>query len=88
MFVDVNKISTSAVWRTRKLGDRFSKIGTGSKKFNDYLTNSKVDYELRDKLPILASQNNVLVVLGDDVSENVKIDANTDEIVKITFESL
>ena len=88
LFVDVNKISTNAVWRTRKLGDRFSKIGTGSKKFNDYLTNSKVDYELRDKLPILASQNNVLVVLGDDVSENVKIDANTDEIVKITFERL
>jgi hypothetical protein len=27
-----------------------------------------------------------LVVLGDDISENVKIDANTDEIVKITFE--
>jgi len=88
LFVDANKISTSAVWRTRRLGDRFSKIGTGSKKFNDYLTNSKVDFELRDKLPILAANNNVLVVFGDDVSEYVKIDASTDEIVKITFESL
>ena len=88
LFVDVNKISTNAVWRTRKLGDRFSKIGTGSKKLNDYLTNNKVDYELRDKLPILAVDKNVLVVLGDDVSENVKIDATTDEIVKITFQTL
>ena len=88
LFVDVNKISTSAVWRTRKLGDKFSKIGTGSKKLNDYFTNNKVDYELRDRLPILAVDENVLVVLGDDVSENVKIDATTDEIVKITFEIL
>lgn len=88
LFVDVNKISTNAIWRTRKIGDRFSKIGTGSKKFNDYLTNNKVDFELRDKLPILAVENNVLVVFGDDVSENVKIDSTTDEIVKITFESL
>jgi len=36
----------------------------------------------------LAANNNVLVVFGDDVSEYVKIDASTDEIVKITFESL
>lgn len=88
LFVDVNKISTSAVWRTRKLGDKFSKIGTGSKKLNDYFTNNKIDYELRDRLPILAVDENILVVLGDDVSENVKIDATTDEIVKITFEIL
>jgi tRNA(Ile)-lysidine synthase len=88
LFVDANKISTNAVWRTRKLGDKFSKIGTGSKKLNDYLTNNKVDHDLRNKLPILASGETVLVVAGDDVSENVKIDATTDEIVKITFDAL
>lgn len=88
LYVDANKISTNAIWRTRRLGDKFSKIGTGSKKFNDYLTNSKVDFELRDSLPILAVEQNVLVVANDDVSENVKIDATTDEIVKITFEQL
>lgn len=88
LFVDSSKISTSAVWRTRRLGDKFSKIGTGSKKLNDYFTNNKVDFELRDKIPILASGESVLVICGDDVSENVKIDANTDEIVKITFELL
>ena len=88
LFVDAGKISANAVWRTRKLGDKFAKIGTGSKKFNDYLTNSKIDHELRDKLPILAAGDSVLVVAFDDVSENVKIDANTDEIVKITFQAL
>lgn len=86
LYLDSAKVSTSAVWRTRKAGDKFSKLGTGSKKFNDYLTNNKFDFEQRDKLPILASGENVLVVLGDNISENVKIDATTDEIVKITFE--
>lgn len=88
LYVDSSKISATAVWRTRKLGDKFARIGTGSKKFNDYLTNNKFDFELRDKLPILAVGENVLVILGYDISENVKIDGNTDEIVKITFDNL
>lgn len=88
LFVDASKISNNAVWRTRRIGDKFAKIGTGSKKFNDYLTNSKVDHEIRDRMPILANGDNVLVVAGDDVSENVKLDAGTDEIVKITFETI
>lgn len=88
LYVDANKISTNAVWRTRKLGDKFAKLGTGSKKLNDYFTNSKVDLMLRDTVPILASGESVLVILGDEVSENVKIDGTTEDIVKITFESL
>lgn len=88
LFVDLNKVSNKAVWRTRRLGDKFSKIGTGSKKLNDYLTNKKIDSDVRDFIPLLATDDNVLVVLGDDICENVKIDSNTDEVVKITFERL
>ena len=88
LYVDANKISTGSVWRNRQIGDKFSKIGTGSKKLNDYLTNSKVDFELRDRIPILAVNNQVLVVGFDDVSEYVKIDSSTEEIVKITFEAM
>ena len=88
LFVDINKISTNAVWRTRRLGDKFSKIGTGSKKLNDYFTNNKIDFELRDKIPVLAVESNVLVVMGDDVSENVKIDSMTEEVIKVNYEIL
>lgn len=87
-YVDANKISTEAMWRTRRLGDKFVKLGTGSKKFNDYLTNCKIDFELRDKLPVLAVGDSVLVFASGDVSENVKLDGSTDEIVKIVFERL
>jgi tRNA(Ile)-lysidine synthase len=85
LFVDQGKIRTDAVWRTRRDGDVFAKFGTGSKKLNDYFTDKKVDIDLRDKLPLLCSGNNVLVVAGLDISENVKIDSSTDQIVKLDF---
>lgn len=86
LFIDATKVSNNAVWRTRRNGDRFAKFGTGSKKLNDYLTNKKIDAQNRDNIPLLASGESVLIVLGDDISENVKIDSTTDEIVKITFD--
>ncbi len=88
LFVDSSKISTNAVWRTRRLGDKFAKFGTGSKKLNDYFTNQKIEVEFRDRIPVLATGDQILAIIGDDISENVKIDADTDEIVKITFEKI
>lgn len=85
LFVDYNKIPNNAVWRTRKQGDVFSKLGTGTKKLNDYFTDKKIDIEKRDRIPILAIGNTVLVVLGEDISENVKIDGKTDKAVAIKF---
>ena len=85
LYVDYGKISTDAVWRTRRLGDMFAKFGTGSKKLNDYFTDKKIENLLRDKVPVLASSNQVMVVAGEDISENVKIDGETEQIVAIKF---
>ncbi len=87
-YVDLNKIRTDAVWRTRRDGDIFAKFGTGSKKLNDYFTDKKIDVDMRDKLPLLCLGNTVLVVAGYDISENVKIDSSTDQIVKLDFEHI
>lgn len=88
LYLDYNKVSTDAIWRTRRNGDMFAKFGTGSKKLNDYFTDKKLDIDLRDRVPVLAVDNHVLVVLGDDISENVKIDADTDKIIAIKFNKL
>lgn len=87
LYISLSKLSTSAVWRTRRLGDVFAKLGSGSKKLNDYFTDKKVDVDIRDMIPLLVIQNQVLVVAGLDVSEKVKIDGDTDQIVKISFYS-
>ena len=85
LYVDYNKISTDAIWRSRRIGDMFSKFGTGSKKLNDYFTDKKIENLLRDKTPVLVSGNQVFVVAGQDISENVKIDGETEQIVAIRF---
>lgn len=87
LYVDQSKISTNAVWRTRRFGDVFAKLGSGSKKLNDYFTDKKIDIDVRDKIPVLAVGNQVLVVAGLDVSEKVKIVGDADQIVKISFTS-
>ncbi|MBQ8451796.1 MAG: tRNA lysidine(34) synthetase TilS [Clostridia bacterium] len=85
LFADLDKISAKSVWRFREPGDMFSKLGTGSKKLNDYFTDKKIDMDIRDRLPVLANDNQVLVVAENDISEKVKIDGETDTIVKIEF---
>ena len=85
LYADYSKIPVDAVWRKREPGDTFAKLGTGSKKLNDYFTDKKVDFEVRDILPILATESQVLVVACEDVSEKVKIDGDTDQIVRFRF---
>ena len=87
LYFDQGKLSTNAVWRTRRLGDVFAKLGSGSKKLNDYFTDKKIDSDVRDFIPVLAVQHQVCVVAGLDVSEKVKVDGNTDQIIKVTFHS-
>lgn len=84
-YVDLAKIPFSAVWRTRKDGDMFTKFGSGTKKLNDYFTDKKVERSLRDSIPVLAVGNKILVVAGMDISENVKISSKTEQIVKIIY---
>lgn len=85
LFVDLDKIPSDAVWRIRAVGDKFAKLGSGSKSLSDHFTDQKVEHGLRDRLPVLASKQQVLVVAGDEISDYVKISGDTDSIVKISF---
>lgn len=85
LYADMSKIPIGAIWRNRQIGDTFSKLGTGSKKLNDYFTDKKIDSDKRSSLPVLATNNSILVVAENDISEGVKIDGETEQIVKIKF---
>lgn len=86
-YIDYYKISNKAVWRFRKPGDMFAKLGSGSKKLNDYFTDKKIDIDLRDNIPVLAYQNCIYIVAGYDISDLVKIDDETDKVLKISIET-
>ena len=75
--VDMNKIPKNAVWRYREDGDQFTKFGGGTKSLSDYLIDQKVPVRIRNITPVLAVDNDVLIVAGIEISNKVKVDKNT-----------
>ncbi len=75
---DIAKVPTSAVFRTRRQGDVFSKFGGGgTKPLNKYLIDKKIPARLRDSLLLVADGNNVLVICGVEIADSVRIDENS-----------
>jgi tRNA(Ile)-lysidine synthase len=87
IFLDKGKIPEDAVIRYKEKGDVFTKIGGGSKKLVDFFTDKKVPKRLRDEIPLVASGNEVLAILGVTVSDKMKADNTTKQVIKITKES-
>ncbi len=86
LYLDFDKIPNDAVIRTKKPSDSFTKFGGGTKKLNDYLTDIKIPLRLRNTLPVIAVGNIVFAIFGVAVSEKVKVDSSTENIIKITKE--
>ncbi|MCM1289940.1 MAG: tRNA lysidine(34) synthetase TilS [Corallococcus sp.] len=77
--IDVNKIPKSAVFRTCRQGDVFTKFGGGgTKPLNRYLIDKKIPQRLRSQLLLIADGNNVLAVCGVEIADSVKVDAASD----------
>ena len=74
---DFDKLPKDTVWRTKENGDVFNKFGSGTKKLKDYFIDKKIPSRLRSEVPLLVSGNEVLIVLGVEISEKIKIDENT-----------
>ena len=82
-YCDLDKIPSGAVWRTRKQNDKFKKLGSsGHKKLSDYFTDKKMTKNERDTQILLAIGNEILFVVGKDLSDNIKIDNSTKNICK------
>ena len=75
--VDANKIPKNAIWRYRMEGDQFTKFGGGTKSLSDYLIDQKIPVRVRNMTPVLAVDNEILIIAGIEISNKVKIDKNT-----------
>ncbi|MDD2445357.1 MAG: tRNA lysidine(34) synthetase TilS [Clostridia bacterium] len=84
LLVDTKKIPKTAEWRFKQNGDVFHKFGSGTKKLKDYFIDKKIPSRLRNTIPVLANENEVLIIAGIEISENVKVDQNTKTASKIT----
>lgn len=85
---DLSKIPAGAVIRTREDGDVFTKFSGGTKKLGDYFTDKKIPKRERDEIPLVAIGKDVLIVVGTEISDKVKINEITkpEYIFEITSE--
>ena len=78
---DGDKIPSGAVIRTRRDGDVFKKFGGGTKKLKEFLIDKKIPLSKRDSLPLIAKGNNVYLVFGVEISDDIKITKDTKTIL-------
>ena len=82
-YADLNKIPKSAVIRFKKDGDLFTKFGGGTKPLGEYFTDLKIPLRARDYIPVIADKNDVLAIVGVAVSQKIKVDKTTFDIIEI-----
>lgn len=78
---DSDKVPTQAVIRTMKAGDKFTKFGGGTKSLGDWFTDKKIPVRLRGEIPLVADGEDILIVCGYEISDNVKVTKNTHNIL-------
>ncbi len=82
-YADLNKIPKTAIVRTKRNGDVFTKFGGGTKKLSDYLTDKKIPLRTRNHIPVIADGNDILAVFGVAISEKIKVDDNTESVIEL-----
>ena len=85
LYADADKIPKSAIIRTKRDGDKFTKFGGGTKKLNDYLTDKKIPLRIRDNLLVIADGNDILAIFDLAISDKIKVDENTENIISLTI---
>lgn len=85
LVVDGDKVPDGAVIRTRRDGDEFRPYGGGAKKLKEYLIDRKIPLRKRDKLPLLCYNDKVLAIFGVEISDDVKITADTVNALELVY---
>ena len=82
-YADLSKIPQNSVIRFKKDGDIFTKFGGGTKPLGEYLTDLKIPLRKRDFIPVIANGNTILAIVGVAISEKIKVDESTTDIIQI-----
>lgn len=76
--VDADKVSFPLYLRFRLPGDRFSPLGLcGTKKLKDYMIDAHIPVSRRDRIPLLCDQARIIWVIGEQMSDRVRVDKRT-----------
>ena len=84
LFFDKDKLPKNAVLRFRNTGDTITAFGGKTKTLKKFFNDKKIDARISKNMPIIAMENRVLAVCPIDISEDIKVDETTKDIIKIT----
>ena len=87
-FTNFQSTDKNITLRTRKPGDRFQPLGmTHSKKLQDFMVDTKIPSQWRDRIPLITSPKGIAWVAGFRVAEWAKVTEDTDEILEIRLQA-
>jgi len=88
-FVDADKVSFPLYLRSRLPGDRFSPLGlSGTKKLKDYMIDAHIPVCRRDRIPLLCDQTRIIWVIGERISESVRVDDTTRRVLVMHWKEI
>ncbi len=85
-FFDWDRIDGGINVRNRRKGDVFKPLkSNGTKKLKEYFIDNKVPRELRDKIPVIAKESEIVWVIGYKISDKFKVTENTKRILRLEY---
>lgn len=83
---DYDKIKKGFFVRTRQKGDYFVLDADGHhKKLKDYMIDEKIPARLRDSIPVLAIDNEIIWLVGKRIGASFKVTESTTHIIEIQY---
>ena len=87
--LDADKLKWPLVLRRWRKGDRFVPFGmTGSKSVSDFLTDCKVSTPEKQRQFVLVSGDEIVWVVGRRIDDRYKLTAGTENVLRITRETI
>lgn len=84
MNIDYDKICGKIIVRSRKTGDKFSPLGlSGTQSVKDYFINKKIPSFLRNKIPIITCNDEIIGIFPDRIDKKFAVTKNTKKILTI-----
>lgn len=80
----LSNIPDGSVFRYRREGDVFAPFGSKRKLLSDYFTDKKIPKRLRDFVPLLCCGNEVLAIVGMEVSDRCRVKDEQSYVIDFT----
>jgi len=86
VYMDYARIAPPLTIRTPEPGDRIQPLGmSGMKKLKRYFIDRKIPLQIRRQVPLLTDSHSVVWIIGQQLSERVKITDKTTKILRIAI---